>query len=177
MFGSIGGFEILVLLAIGLLVFGPRRLPEVGRWVARGLGELRKAAADVKSAVEKEADLSDVSRAASDFQQAVNKEARKLFTDLESESSRPPRVSSKNAPGPPGAGTREEQAGRGSPAGDPGKGDSPGTPGQAAAKQAPEGPPPGAHAEAPPSPNKPAGGEAGRTEEGGPEAPEGTRHR
>lgn len=89
MFGSIGGFEILVLVAIGLIVFGPRRLPEMGRMVARGLTELRKAASDVKTAVEREADLGDVTRAAGELKRAVNTEARRLFTDLENESARP----------------------------------------------------------------------------------------
>lgn len=89
MFGSIGGFEIIALLAIALLVFGPRRLPEVGRWVARGLNELRKAAAEVKSAVESEADLSEMTRVAGDLKRAVNTEARRLFTDLEEEASLP----------------------------------------------------------------------------------------
>lgn len=90
MFGSIGGFEMIALLAIGLLVFGPKRLPEMGRWLARGISELRKAATEIKDAVEKEADLSEVTRAASDLKQAVNIEARRLFTDLENEPA-PPR--------------------------------------------------------------------------------------
>ncbi len=103
MFGSIGGFEILVLLAIGLLVFGPKRHPEMGRWVARGLTELRKAATDVKQAVEREADLGDVTRAAGNLRRAVDTEARRLFTDLEAEAA--------PAPGQPPAAKEAARAG------------------------------------------------------------------
>jgi Tat protein translocase TatB subunit len=39
---SVGPAEILVILIVGLLVFGPQRLPEVGRQVGAALRELRK---------------------------------------------------------------------------------------------------------------------------------------
>jgi sec-independent protein translocase protein TatA len=39
---QLGPAEILVVLVVALLVFGPKRLPEVGRQVGRGLRELRK---------------------------------------------------------------------------------------------------------------------------------------
>ncbi len=116
MFGSIGGFEILVLLGIGLLVFGPKRLPEMGRMLARGMGELRKAASDVKSAVEREADLGEVTRAAGDLKRAVDTEARRLFTDIEVEASRLP------GPSQAGSGTGgavETSPGTGREAGEP----------------------------------------------------------
>ena len=39
---QIGPAEILVVVLVALLVFGPHRLPEVGRQVGKGLRELRK---------------------------------------------------------------------------------------------------------------------------------------
>lgn len=39
---QLGPAEILVVLVIALLVFGPTRLPEVGRQVGRAVKELRK---------------------------------------------------------------------------------------------------------------------------------------
>jgi TatA/E family protein of Tat protein translocase len=39
---QIGPAEILVILLVALLVFGPHRLPEIGRQVGRGMRELRK---------------------------------------------------------------------------------------------------------------------------------------
>lgn len=85
MFGNLGGFELLVLAAIALLVFGPRRLPSVGRSIARGLGDLRRVASDMKTAIEKEADLSDVKEVAGDLRRTINQGATKLITDLEAE--------------------------------------------------------------------------------------------
>ena len=47
MFG-IGMMELLVILAIGLLVLGPKKLPELAGSLGRGLVELRRASAEAK---------------------------------------------------------------------------------------------------------------------------------
>jgi TatA/E family protein of Tat protein translocase len=51
---SLGPAEIMVIFVIALLVFGPNRLPEIGRQVGRGVRELRKFQQTLK------ADLDDV---------------------------------------------------------------------------------------------------------------------
>lgn len=51
---SLGPAEILVIFVIALLVFGPNRLPEIGRQVGKGVRELRKFQQTLKS------DLDDV---------------------------------------------------------------------------------------------------------------------
>jgi Tat protein translocase TatB subunit len=51
---SLGPLEIFVLGAIALIVFGPQKLPEIARNVARTLGTLRKMASEVKEEFESE---------------------------------------------------------------------------------------------------------------------------
>jgi TatA/E family protein of Tat protein translocase len=53
-FGSIGGTELILILVIALLIFGPRKLPEMGRSLGRGLAEFRKASTEFKNTLEKE---------------------------------------------------------------------------------------------------------------------------
>lgn len=45
---NIGPLELMVILIVALLVVGPRRLPEVGRSVGRGLREFRRAQDEVQ---------------------------------------------------------------------------------------------------------------------------------
>ena len=47
MFG-LGVPELLVIFVLALLLFGPKRLPEIGRMLGRGMGELRKASTDLQ---------------------------------------------------------------------------------------------------------------------------------
>ena len=42
-FGSIGAGELLILLLVVLLVFGPKRLPEMGRSMGRGMREFKNS--------------------------------------------------------------------------------------------------------------------------------------
>ena len=54
MLGSLGMQEILVILALALLIFGPRKLHEIGKTLGRSLGEFRKATSDLKRSLEQE---------------------------------------------------------------------------------------------------------------------------
>lgn len=59
MFGPLGAMEILFIMVLALLIFGPRRLPEVGRTVGKALGELRRATTDLKRSVNAELALEE----------------------------------------------------------------------------------------------------------------------
>lgn len=54
MFGNIGFPELLIILAIALLIFGPKKLPEVGRSIGRALREFRKTSDEIKEKIEEE---------------------------------------------------------------------------------------------------------------------------
>lgn len=51
---GIGGPELLVILVIALLVFGPKKLPEFGRTIGKGLAEFRRASNDLKRSLDDE---------------------------------------------------------------------------------------------------------------------------
>jgi TatA/E family protein of Tat protein translocase len=55
MFG-IGGWEMLLIGVVALLVFGPKRLPELARSLGRGLAEFRRASSDLRRSMDLEID-------------------------------------------------------------------------------------------------------------------------
>jgi len=59
MFGSLGMPELIVIFVIALIVFGPRKLPELGRSLGRGIAEFKKATNDLQSSLENEIRLEE----------------------------------------------------------------------------------------------------------------------
>ena len=50
MFG-IGPLELVLILVVALLVFGPKRVPELARTLGRGLAEFRRASSDLRQSL------------------------------------------------------------------------------------------------------------------------------
>src|SRR5260370_10434563 len=51
---GIGFGELILIMFVALMVFGPRRLPEIGRMIGKVLGELRKATDELKNTIDRE---------------------------------------------------------------------------------------------------------------------------
>ena len=56
-FESIGTSELLLIAVIALMVFGPRKLPELARTIAKTMGEFRRSTDEFKRTWEKEVDF------------------------------------------------------------------------------------------------------------------------
>ncbi len=54
MFGSIGMPELIIIFVIALIIFGPRKLPELGRSLGKSIGEFKRASNDLRSTLEEE---------------------------------------------------------------------------------------------------------------------------
>ena len=54
MFGPIGMPELIIILVIALIIFGPRKLPELGRSLGRSLSEFRRASNELKNTLDDE---------------------------------------------------------------------------------------------------------------------------
>jgi TatA/E family protein of Tat protein translocase len=54
MFGSIGMPELILIFVVALLVFGPKKLPELGKSLGKGLAEFKRASDELKKTIETE---------------------------------------------------------------------------------------------------------------------------
>ncbi|MCI0444059.1 twin-arginine translocase TatA/TatE family subunit [bacterium] len=54
--GPLGVQEIVLIFIIALVLFGPKKLPELGKSIGKALGELKRASNDIKRNIEKEID-------------------------------------------------------------------------------------------------------------------------
>jgi sec-independent protein translocase protein TatA len=65
--GSLGWQEIIIVFIIALIVFGPRKLPELGKTLGKGLAEFKKASNELKQTWEEEVRLDKEKEAVSDI--------------------------------------------------------------------------------------------------------------
>ena len=95
--GSLGMQEIIVIFVLALIIFGPRKLPELGKSLGRGMAEFKKASNELKQTWEDEVrldkerqDMAEILKDSSDWKRSMEEEVR-----LESESPSTTTVNSK----------------------------------------------------------------------------------
>jgi TatA/E family protein of Tat protein translocase len=75
MFGSIGMPELVIILVIALIIFGPRKLPELGRSLGRSIGEFRRASNELRSTLEEEIRVEEQKNASTQKPASTSSEA------------------------------------------------------------------------------------------------------
>ena len=54
MFGSIGMPELIIIFVIALIIFGPRKLPELGRSLGKSINEFKRASNELRNTLDEE---------------------------------------------------------------------------------------------------------------------------
>ncbi len=60
MFGTVGGPELFLIMVIALVVFGPRKLPEIGKSMGKMMAEFRKASQEFRQTIESEVEAEKI---------------------------------------------------------------------------------------------------------------------
>jgi Tat protein translocase TatB subunit len=72
MFGPLGLPELLLIFIVALIVFGPRRLPEIGRTIGKALSEFKKATDEFKNTIEREVRVEELRQIPTTVNAALN---------------------------------------------------------------------------------------------------------
>ena len=79
--GQLGFSEMLMIFVIALLVFGPKKLPELGKSLGKGIREFKKATEELKSSWEDQ--VKDISEPINDFKKDLHSMGQNLKTDFQ----------------------------------------------------------------------------------------------
>jgi sec-independent protein translocase protein TatA len=82
MLGSIGMPELIIIFVIALIIFGPRKLPELGRSLGKSLAEFKKASNELKNTLEEEIRIEE-QRSAIDATKATQPAASPITSHVE----------------------------------------------------------------------------------------------
>jgi TatA/E family protein of Tat protein translocase len=81
--GSLGMQEIIVIFVLALIIFGPRKLPDLGKSLGRGMAEFKKASNELKQTWEDEVrldkekqDMAEILKDTSDWKRSLEEEVR-----------------------------------------------------------------------------------------------------
>jgi sec-independent protein translocase protein TatA len=78
MFGTLGMQEMIVIFFLALILFGPKKLPELGRTIGKAITEFRRASNDLKATFERE--MQTLERESQSLGQVANVTAGDIFT-------------------------------------------------------------------------------------------------
>ncbi|RLB81054.1 MAG: twin-arginine translocase subunit TatB [Deltaproteobacteria bacterium] len=80
MFG-IGMPEMILILAIALIILGPKKLPEIAKSLGRGIAEFKKATQEFKENLEADNDLKEARNAVREIKEDLEETVRKSMTE------------------------------------------------------------------------------------------------
>jgi len=78
MFGM-GMPEVIVILAIALIVLGPKKLPEIAKSLGRGIAEFKKATQDFKQSIDADKDLKEAKQTLQDIKGNIQESVRQTM--------------------------------------------------------------------------------------------------
>jgi sec-independent protein translocase protein TatA len=79
--GNLGMQEIIVIFILALIIFGPRKLPELGKTLGKGLAEFKKASNELKQTWEDEVNLDKEKEAISEIAKDTTIQPSEIVSD------------------------------------------------------------------------------------------------
>ena len=81
MLGPIGMQELIIIFVIALIVFGPRKLPQLGKSLGRSIAEFKRASNELRSTLEQEIRVEETRKEIMDPIETLNSEAEEVIKE------------------------------------------------------------------------------------------------
>ncbi len=81
MFGTLGVQEMMIIFFVALVLFGPKKLPELGKTIGKALTEFRKHSNDLKSTFERE--MNNLEKETESVQQVASSTANQIRNSID----------------------------------------------------------------------------------------------
>ncbi len=82
MLGPIGMQELIIIFVIALIVFGPRKLPQLGKSLGRSIAEFKRASNELRSTLEQEIRVEETRKEIMEPIETLGEEAKKAVDDV-----------------------------------------------------------------------------------------------
>lgn len=83
MLGPIGMQELIIIFVIALIVFGPRKLPQLGKSLGKSIAEFKRASNELRSTLEEEIRVEETRREIMEPIESIGREAKALVEKAE----------------------------------------------------------------------------------------------
>lgn len=77
---NIGFPELILILVIALLIFGPKKLPEIGKSIGRAIAELKRASNELKETIEEEIRAEEIRKFEETLESEIGKDEERKET-------------------------------------------------------------------------------------------------
>lgn len=81
MLGPIGMQELIIIFVIALIVFGPRKLPQLGKSLGRSIAEFKRASNELRSTLEQEIRVEETRKDIMEPIESIRREADEMVRD------------------------------------------------------------------------------------------------
>lgn len=90
-FFNISGGELFIIVLVVFLIFGPDKIPEIARWMGKGINEIKRATSEIRDEIDKE--TGDIRNTTQKIKRELTDELKNITPDLESGPVKKPPVS------------------------------------------------------------------------------------
>jgi sec-independent protein translocase protein TatA len=79
-FFNISGGELFIIVLVVFLIFGPDKIPEIARWMGKGINEIKRATSDIRDEIDRE--TGDIRKTTQEIRREISDEFNQVNPNI-----------------------------------------------------------------------------------------------